>query len=457
MSPPHKVLIVSYHFPPDSRVGAVRPAKFAKYLSRFGWQPYVLTIGLNYIPSPDEDRLRDVRDVPTVRTAVWPTVTDAFARLRRRLLATGGRRAAAATSSDRQPLAGEPPASHVAERAGRAADWSVRVKRLLYALFEFPDSEVGWVVPAVWRGYRLMKREGIRVVMVTSPPRSSVLIGVALARLTGARLITDLRDPWFSWGDDTHRGRLGRSDRVRAWLERRIMERSDAVVTTTDRYTASLRQHYPLIDARRFHTITNGYDQDDVDDVASVAPDQRFTLSYLGTFYWTRTPAPLLAALSQLVAAGAIPRDVVRVNFIGTVKIADGVPVRDLVRSYGLEGIVQMRGVVPYRRSLTEMKKSSVLVLIAADAQSYGIPAKTFEYIAVGRPILCLGDKGATADLIRRTNSGLVVNPSNVADITHAIETLYANWQSGTTDRPDADITMFERSRLTRELANVLS
>ena len=47
-----------------------------------------------------------------------------------------------------------------------------------------------------------------------------------------------------------------------------------------------------------------------------------------------------------------------------------------------------MHGVVPYRRSLAEMKKSSVLVLIAADAQSYGIPAKTFEYLALGRPAL---------------------------------------------------------------------
>ncbi len=31
-----KILIVSYHFPPDASVGGMRPAKFAKYLAQFG-------------------------------------------------------------------------------------------------------------------------------------------------------------------------------------------------------------------------------------------------------------------------------------------------------------------------------------------------------------------------------------------------------------------------------------
>src|SRR6266542_5659957 len=38
-----RVLLVAYHYPPSTAVGAVRPSKFARYLPDLGWQPIVLT------------------------------------------------------------------------------------------------------------------------------------------------------------------------------------------------------------------------------------------------------------------------------------------------------------------------------------------------------------------------------------------------------------------------------
>lgn len=444
-----KLLIVSYHFPPDNRVGAVRPAKFAKYLRRFGWQPYVLTIAERHIPDPDLPRLDEVSDVPIVRTTVWPTATDALlgarkriARIFRRTTAHVPREAASTAHASRR------------EPSGKLRAMRDRLRTLLYSIFEFPDNEVGWVVPATWRAYRLMRRENIRVLLVTAPPRSSVLIGLALARLTGARLITDLRDPWLR--RDRGAEPASRPERLRARIERRLLEQSNEVITTAERYTQLLRQQYPFIPANRFHTITNGYDAEDLDGLETVAPDRTFTLSYLGTFYWTRTPGPLLAALSDLVQTGAIDRDLLRVNFIGTVKDAEGESVEHLVRGYGLEGCVRLRGVVPYRQSLVEMKKSAVLVLIAPEVQYYGIPAKTFEYLAMRRPILCLGDRGATADLIRQTGAGVVVSLSNIYQIRQAVERLYRCWRDGAVPIRPFDITRFERERLTRQLADIL-
>ncbi|MEM2944605.1 MAG: hypothetical protein QW087_07695 [Methanomassiliicoccales archaeon] len=46
-----KVLICAFHFPPgigyDGIIGALRPAKFAKYLPSFGWEPYILSAKLD--------------------------------------------------------------------------------------------------------------------------------------------------------------------------------------------------------------------------------------------------------------------------------------------------------------------------------------------------------------------------------------------------------------------------
>lgn len=438
---PHKILIVSYHFPPDSRVGAVRPAKFAKYLARFGWKPYVLTIGTKYIQVPEPQRAEELQSVPIIRTAVWPTLIEVLLRLRRRL-------------ARRQPTG---PSAKTVESRPPTRPWTL-VRRLLHFSSEFPDNEVGWVIPAVWRGFWLVRRERISMVMVSAPPRSSVFIGMILSWLTGARLITDLRDPWMHHDplvlEERHEASVVR---LKEWLERRLMERSHDVITTADRYTGFLREHYPSIAGRKFHTITNGYDAEDFERLGPVTPDTTFTLSYLGTFYWSRTPRPLLAALSELIANAVLPRWLLRVNFIGTVTVAEGETVEDLVRDYGLEDCVAIQGVVPYQRALVEMKKSAVLVLLAPEAQNYGIPAKTFEYIGMGKPILCLGDKGATSDLIRQSGTGLVVDPQNIKAIAAAIETLFVAWQSGESVLSDFDKTVFERSALTRELIDIIA
>lgn len=43
-----KLLIISYHFPPDAEVGGIRVAKFARYLPEFGYEPYVSTVKDRY-------------------------------------------------------------------------------------------------------------------------------------------------------------------------------------------------------------------------------------------------------------------------------------------------------------------------------------------------------------------------------------------------------------------------
>ncbi len=53
-----KVLIIAYHFPPDSTIGAVRPAKFAKYLLELGWEPIIYTIEERYYEDYEYGRFK---------------------------------------------------------------------------------------------------------------------------------------------------------------------------------------------------------------------------------------------------------------------------------------------------------------------------------------------------------------------------------------------------------------
>jgi glycosyltransferase involved in cell wall biosynthesis len=46
--PRKNVLILSYYFPPYSKVGGTRTSKFCKYLPEFGWTPWIFTVDKRY-------------------------------------------------------------------------------------------------------------------------------------------------------------------------------------------------------------------------------------------------------------------------------------------------------------------------------------------------------------------------------------------------------------------------
>lgn len=444
-----KILIVSYHFPPDGQVGAVRPAKFAKYLRPLGWTPYVLTIGEAYLSGMDAERLRELTGIRIERTPVWPTLSSLLLKLR-----DGVKRALGLvlTEVGASTVRGQATGAPAEERRPGGLAWHLR--RYLDSCFELPDKRVGWLLPAVWRGYRLVKREGIDTILTSSPPATTALVGLAIAVLTRTRVFTDLRDPWYSPIGRSPESSSVLSDAIMRGLERILVTYSKAVIVTTDQYAQFLRDHHRVTPPDKVCTIWNGFDPEDVEAVADIEPSPTFTISYLGTFYLGRTPEPFLKALGGLVREGRVRRDEVRVRFIGHVQEVDGHPVGQMVEAQGLSGCVEITPPVPYREALRVMKASDVLLLLAP-AQYYCIPAKAFEYLAMRRRILCVSPDGATADLIRRTRAGLVIEPDDVQGIRAAFLRFFEESTSGLSDIGD-DCKAFERGRLVKELADLL-
>ena len=443
-----KILIVSYHFPPDAEVGGIRPAKFAKYLSEFGWTPYVLTIRDRHIVAKDYNRLKDLGEVRVFRTRVWPNFMEILLGVRNWMATKLGPRR---LQNDKRPsnprLRKEKPSNRFTHFLGR----------VLGSIFELPDKKVGWVIPAVWRGFWLIKKEKIGVIFTTAPPPTASLVGFILAKLTRAKLVTDLRDPW-----DLHEGkgegssRTQFSDAIDRWLEKRITYDSTKIISVTEHYTEFLRSSYPDLPKDHFCTVWNGFDGTDFG--SNGYPDtesDRFIVSYLGTFYCGRTPKEFLEAVGELVKEGTISRGRIEINFIGAVRYAEGTSVEDLIKGNGLDGCANLSDRIPYHESLAQMKRANVLLLFAPE-QYYDIPGKAFEYLGARRQILCFTKDGATADLIRKTGSGLVVDPYNVGEIKNAIRDMYLSWKSKMKWVFTSDIRCFERRELTRKLSGLL-
>jgi len=167
-----------------------------------------------------------------------------------------------------------------------------------------------------------------------------------------------------------------------------------------------------------------------------------------------------LKAVRELVTERKIPQQILEIRFIGPSRYIDGRSVEEIVKDEGLTSLTKIIDPLPYKQALSEMVSSQVLLLLAPN-QYYQIPAKTFEYMASGADIIALTSDGATADLLRETGYGIVVEPESIQKIKEALEACYQKYKSGNCQprhrlSSQQALLQYCRKTLTKELVSVL-
>jgi glycosyltransferase involved in cell wall biosynthesis len=434
--PRRRVLMIAYEFPPSSETGAQSCVQIARYLPLYGWEPVVLTVQPRYF---EHVQAWPEHEFPgrIVRTRALPHVLSIYKSLKSRV------------RPHRDPRGGR----------GESSDTVGRFRRRILALLQTPDAYTGWIVPGLISALKTIRRERVDYLLSSGPYWTNHLIGLALARLTGLPWAAHFRDPWVQ-GHSMLRASAWAS-RIDTALERMVILGADVVACVTESHTRLLRQAYGL-SADKCVTIPNGYDETEWEAVAGPAPDgdrpptEPFVITYAGSLYLQRTPAPLFRALRALTDAGDLDRNRVRVDLIGDCAVAEGRPVAELAREYGLAACVRLLGRLSRRDTLRHVARADLL-LILAENLTIQIPAKTYEYLRAGRPILALTSEGALADIVRRTNAGWVADPVDGAGVAAAVHDAYRRWSDGLPGpRVDpAVVAAFDRRRLAGRFAEM--
>jgi hypothetical protein len=394
-----RVLMITEWYYPATAAAAHRPAKFAKYLPRFGWTPTVLCVDWNASNSEGtyDPALAAAGDscetIRVSRRAPKPGSLWAFAR-------------------------------RVANRY-----WYYRTPHLLYRRM-------------LAAGIRRCREQPFDVIWSSQPGHWVHEVAKAISRETGIPWVADFRDLPDEFIVDRQ--------------NRQAMKR---LIKTCKPATALVTVSQPLADRLAalcrapVHLITNGFDPDDALPRAA-GKLEKFTIGYFGTLYARyQDPRPVLKAVDQLVRTGRVDLRDVRVCFYGSHQKA--------VERCGVEEWRRFIE-VPGRLPLDEMRACQIRTAVLLQLTLCGwrgiMTSKIFGYLLAGRPILSVPGDGDVVDaLIARTRAGKTAGtPEAIAEI---LDEWYREWKATGTVRYDGDpqaISEYSYEPLTGRLAGLL-
>ncbi len=428
-----KVLIITYYWPPSGGGGVQRWLKFVKYLRLFSWEPVVFTPFNPEIPSMDLTLSREVpSDVRVLRNRIW----EPYAFYKR------------FTGKDQKEkiqtafLAEKKSKFHLLE------DWAVWIRGNLF----IPDARRFWIKPSVKQLSRFLAQHPVDALVTTGPPHSTHIIGMRLSEKLGIPWLADFRDPWTNI--DFYRDlKLGkRADRLHHLLEKQVLETADAVTVVSP----GMKKEFSAIVNRPYEVVPNGFDEEDLHlDVPPRRDASHFTLAHIGSLTKTRNAENLWKVLQELTESHPDFAEMLEIRNIGKMDIH----AVESLHKHGLEKYLHRVDYIPHKEVIGEQHKASALLLLVNNTPNAKLilTGKLFEYLASGRPIICIGPPdGDAAEIVRQTQCGTVFDFEETKSLKKQILSLFQDFVAGKVRRGCNGVEQFERKNLTARMAGVL-
>lgn len=415
-----RVLIITYYWPPSGGSGVQRWLKMSKYLPEYGWQPVIYTAENAEYPVEDPSL---EKDIPADAEVIRRPITEPYSFYKRFL----------GLKKEQKVKTG------FIDETGQQKGWKERLSVWIRGNFFIPDARCWWVKPSVGYLKSYLKEHPVDAVISTGPPHSMHLIAMKLKEVLGLPWIADFRDPWteIDYYNVLHLTRW--ADRKHHRLEHEVLTKADKVVTVAPDGARRLER----LGAKDVVTIYNGFDRDDDSTTATIASD-KFTITYLGVLSKIQNPVLLWQTLGELVQTNPCFRDHLRINMIGQIDQS----VVQSIAEQGLADHVSYSSYIPHSEVSAAHRASTLLLLLLMpdnEPRAKGLlTGKLFEYMASGRPILCIGpEDGDAAQIMNETHTGTTVSCGNKEKMKEVIGKYFNRFNAG--GLPDNDTTSIER------------
>lgn len=386
------ILFISYFYPPLGGPAALRSHKTVKYLSELGCNIDVITVGNIEYNYHDVSLVQQGRE----RTLIRTRSLDPMAILKK--------------------LAGKKP--HFSQNLYRGTPEKLKLFiRRLYPL----DDKVGWLPPLMAAGKKALHDGNYDFIYVSCGPFSSALAAWKLSQQFEVPFVVEMRDYWTLLSDYNLQGNiLNRS--LSTAVEKRILKAARGIVTATKGIAEDIADAFGDDLRAKMLTVYNGHDEADYLQLnSSEKQDAGWVLSYFGALYARRSLKNLFIAVSELNAAGKLPR--------GTVIKLFGNYNREAMREIDQSGIKEMITIIPqleHKDAIAQMAMSDALILVINSSSPYGtLTSKVFEYLRIVKPILAMiPAHGEAAELLKESGQDYICAMESVSSIKVSLQWL---------------------------------
>jgi hypothetical protein len=426
-----KVLILTYYWPPSGGAGVQRWLKFTKYLPQFGIEPIILTVDPEYASYPQRDTSLINEISPDLKIAYAKSATSIFTAYKK------------ITGKNEVPYGG-----FANESNPRLIE---KIFRFARGNFFLPDARRVWNRFALKAATEIIEKNIIDIVVTTSPPHSTQLLGRKLKKKLGIKWIADLRDPWSEIYYSDKIFQTLPAKWINGYMESLVLNGADRVIATCDTTSAVFRSKLSMRQSpEKVITITNGFDTDDF-GFDKIIP-AKFLLTYLGTFAGNYDIDVLIIALDCFSPE---ERTDITLQFIGKTddNIIAGLREKSKVS-------IELIPYVDHRNAMEYLARSAALLLVIPSDRKANemIPGKLFEYLASKRPIIAIGPKECDAGIIlNETGGGKIFNKNEVDDLTDYLFYLYKNFKKGLFETDPSGIGKYSRKDLAEKYAGIIN
>lgn len=405
----NRVLMVAYHFPPfKGGSGVHRTLQFVRYLPEHNWEPIVLTPTSNAYATKDT------------------------------------------SEENNEPLSAIVHRSFALDTARHLSLWGRYLR-----CTALPDRWISWFFTALPKGLLIIRRYRPQILWSTYPVATAHLIGYALSRLTGLPWIADFRDPLGQTGYPADP-----LTRKAYWaLERGVIHNSQANVFTTQGTLNLYQKRYTDVGEKGWSLIPNGFDESVFQEAESLSHTGKnrksFLLVHSGLLYPSeRNPEPFFKALAAFISQTNIQSEKLEIVLRGSGNEAN---YKAHLGELGLENHVFLKPGISYRQAIAEMLDADGLLLFQGTSCNQQIPAKAYEYIRAGKPILALTDPdGDTARLLHDSGAPVVMaSMHDSLDIYNGLLS-FLDLLRNPRPEPETDPSPYSRRSRTAELAALL-